>query len=405
MSTHSTHVYTGTYTGDAPRVWPAKVNQIPKEVFGDEALFEEELKKIFYGDTWHAVGHAAEIPNVGDFKTFDLGRVPLLIARGKDNQVRVFFNSCTHRGNQLETSVSGNRKEFECPYHRWLFSLDGTLAACPGSKEFAPDFKQEHFGLVEVKTDQYLGLILVTMGKNTPPLKEWLGESALPTLNALLGGDGRLKLLGYQKVRYASNWKGYNDNDGYHAPLLHTGFRLLNWQGGKGFQRMTPNGHVLFEAELKPATGNGFLKDPSLIEFKGSNPERGSVITQLFPMTVMTKHMDVINLRFAIARSHEVTEVHYAYFAHEDDSEELVQHRIRQSSNLLGACGMVSMEDAAIFQRIHIGNQTPGFAEFQKGVTSLTEIPTDVKQNDETGNLPRWEHYRKVMGFKREGEQ
>ncbi|TBR14489.1 MAG: hypothetical protein EPO43_07300, partial [Rugosibacter sp.] len=72
MSTHSTHVYTGTYTGDAPRVWPAKVNQIPKEVFGDEALFEEELKKIFYGDTWHAVGHAAEIPNVGDFKTFDL---------------------------------------------------------------------------------------------------------------------------------------------------------------------------------------------------------------------------------------------------------------------------------------------------------------------------------------------
>jgi hypothetical protein len=29
----------------------------------------------------------------------------------------------------------------------------------------------------------------------------------------------------------------------------------------------------------------------------------------------------------------------------------------------------------------------------------------DVKQNDETGNLPRWEHYRKVMGFKREGEK
>lgn len=401
MSSHSTRAY----TGKSPKIWPAKVNQIPKEVFGDAALFEEELQKIFYGDCWHVVGHAAEIPNIGDFKTFDLGRVPLLISRGKDNAVRVFLNSCTHRGNQLETSCSGNRKEFECPYHRWLFSLDGTLAACPGSKEFAPDFKQENFGLVEVKSEQFLGLILVTLGTNTPALKEWMGDIVPPTLRALLGGDGRLKLLGYQKVRYASNWKGYNDNDGYHAPLLHTGFRLLNWQGGKGFQRMTAIGHTIFEAELKPTTGNGFLKDPSLIEFKGSNPERGSLITQLFPITVMTKHMDVINLRFAIARSHDVTEVHYAYFAHEDDSEALVQHRIRQSSNLLGPCGMVSMEDAAVFQRIHIGNQTPGFAEFQKGVTNLAAVPLEVKQNDETGNLPRWEHYRKIMGFKREGEQ
>ena len=108
----------GTYTGESPHVWPAQLNQVPKEVFGDKDLFEEELKKIFYGDGWHAVGHTAEIPNVGDFKTFDLGRVPLLIARGKDNVARVFFNSCTHRGNQLETSTSGNRKEFECPYHR-----------------------------------------------------------------------------------------------------------------------------------------------------------------------------------------------------------------------------------------------------------------------------------------------
>ena len=176
----------GNYTGESPAIWPAKVNQIPKEIFGDPFLFEEELKKIFYGDCWHAVGHTAELPNIGDFKTFDLGRVPLLIARGKDDKVRVFYNSCTHRGNQVETAASGNRKEFECPYHRWLFSLDGTLAACPGSKEFAPDFKQENFGLVEVRSEQFLGLILVTMGRHTPPLSEWLGEETVSTLSALL---------------------------------------------------------------------------------------------------------------------------------------------------------------------------------------------------------------------------
>ncbi|MGB4767187.1 MAG: aromatic ring-hydroxylating dioxygenase subunit alpha [Rugosibacter sp.] len=401
MSTYRTE----NYTGESPAIWPAKLNQIPKEVFSDAKLFETELQKIFYGDGWQVVGHVAEVPNIGDFKTFDLGRVPLLITRGKDNVVRVFFNTCTHRGNQLETSTSGNRKEFECPYHRWLFSLEGKLAACPGAKEFAPDFKQENFGLMEVKSEQFLGLILVTMGKNTPPLAEWLGELVPPTLSTLLGGDGRLKLLGYQKVQYASNWKGYNDNDGYHGALLHTAFRILSFQGGKGTQTMSKNGHWIIEAELKPATNIDFLEDPSLISFKAADPKRGSLIVQLYPLTTMVKHMDVINLRFAIARSPEVTEVHYAYFSHADDDEELAKHRLRQASNLLGPCGMVSMEDAAVFHRIHIGNHTPGFAEFQKGVGSLSELSFNVGQSDESGNLPRWEHYRKVMGFKREGEQ
>lgn len=90
MSSQCSGNQAGNYTGKAPVVWPAKINQIPKEVFGDKNLFEKELENIFYGDCWHVVGHVAEVPNVGDFKTFDLGRVPLLISRGKDDQVRVF---------------------------------------------------------------------------------------------------------------------------------------------------------------------------------------------------------------------------------------------------------------------------------------------------------------------------
>lgn len=386
-----------------PLVWTKRISQIPKEVFVSEPLFEEELKTIFYGDCWHVVAHEGELPEVGDFKTFDLGRMPLLIVRGKDRQVRVFLNSCTHRGTQVETASCGNRTEFECPYHRWLFGLEGDLVGCPGSKEFSPDFQKENYGLKEVRVALHLGLIFVTLGSATPPLLEWIGAPILDPLSVVLGGDGRLKLLGYQKVRYAVNWKAYNDNDGYHAPLLHTGFRLLNWQGGSGAQYMTENGHACIVAQLKPIQHSGFLKDTSLITFKGQNPEKGSCVVQLFPCSVVVKHLDVINLRFAIARTHEVTEVHYAYFAHVDDDEDMVRHRLRQSSNLLGPCGMVTMEDAAIFQRIHVGSFTPGHAEFQKGVTGGDRPSFDVKQNDETGQLPKWEYYRKLMGFRREG--
>jgi hypothetical protein len=114
--------------------------------------------------------------------------------------------------------------------------------------------------------------------------------------------------------------------------------------------------------------------------------------------------LDVINIRFVITPSVDCTEVHYAYFAKADDSEEMAKHRARQGSNLLGPCGMVSMEDAAIFQRVQIGNHSPGVATFQKGVKDLHSLDYELKQNDEAGQLLRWDYYRRLMGFRREGE-
>ena len=67
-----------------PVHWPAKLNEIPKDIFDREDIFRLELERIFYGPEWHPVAHTGELPNVGDFKTFDLGRMPLLIVRGKD---------------------------------------------------------------------------------------------------------------------------------------------------------------------------------------------------------------------------------------------------------------------------------------------------------------------------------
>ena len=385
-----------------PVHWPAKLNEIPKDIFDREDIFRLELERIFYGPEWHPVAHTGELPNIGDFKTFHIGERPLLIIHGQDGQVRVFYNACSHRGTLLETSNRGNKTEYECPYHRWLFDSTGALRGCPGKDDFAPSFRQEDSGLAEVRSAIVGGLIFATLHDDTPDIDSWLGRTQ-PALLQLLGGDGRLRLLGYQKVSYDCNWKAYVDNDGYHAPLLHLAFKMLNWQGGGGTQFATENGHIAFQSELKVPNNTGFLRDPSLIEFKGTHTSKGSVIVSLNPLTVMTKHLDMINVRFAVARSLLKTEVHYAYFAHADDDEAMVTHRLRQSSNMLGPCGMVSMEDASIFLRVQQGNRTPGNAVFQKGVKhERGEMWLDFKQNDEAGNLPKWEYYRRVMGFQRE---
>lgn len=385
-------------------IWPKKMNKLPKRIFVDQELFEEELNKIFYGPEWHAVCHESEVPEIGDFKSFQIGRVPLYAARGDDGKVRVFYNTCSHRGNQIVTESRGNKTEFECPYHRWLFSKEGELIGCPSQKEYSPGFKKKDYPLSQPRTESYLGLIFVTFSPESTNLLDWLGERTLGPLSTILAKDGRLKLLGYQKVRYKANWKAYNDNDGFHAPLLHRAFKILNWQGGKGIQYTVNERHWVIESELTQVSDSSFLNDYSILEFKGVDPSEGSRVLQLYPMFVATKHLDMINLRFAFATGPDSTEVHYAYFCHIDDDEELANHRLRQSSNLLGPTGLISMEDASVFQRIHIGAKTPGTVEFQKGVKNAYQLNDEFKQNDESANLPRWEYYRKVMGFER-GEE
>ena len=389
--------------GNPSIVWPAKANHVPKEIFVRPDVFEEELRRIFYGDEWLLVAHEAEIPNRGDFKTTSVGRVPLLITRDQVGEVHVFYNSCSHRAAEVETARSGNKRRFACPYHRWTFNSKGELVGCPNKPgDFPENFDRKDYPLAKPRMAMVHGLILVTFGKNTPPIGDYL-DGLHDYIAEVLAGDGRLRLLGYQKVVLKANWKTYADNCTYHAGLLHTAFQMLDWQGGKGFQVANDRGHRVYIGELTLPESVTRLNDPSLLEFRnGGDPKRGSASVRLFPISGMTRHMDSIAIRFGNPLSVDTTEVYYTYFAHIDDDEDLIRHRVRQASNLLGPCGMVSMEDAAIFHRLHTGSFTPGDAVFLKGVTDESVIPTAFAQNDESSNLPGWEHYRNLMGYEKE---
>jgi phenylpropionate dioxygenase-like ring-hydroxylating dioxygenase large terminal subunit len=380
--------------------WPEKFSEIPKEAFHREDIYRAELERIFYGPEWHLLAHASEIPEPGDFKTLDLGEAPLLILRGDDGAIRVFANSCPHRGTQLETRARGNVPDITCPYHRWNFSNRGELIAAPGIERFPDDFRKQDYGMRELRSEIRHGLVFATCGAETVDLDGFLGEGD-GYLYKLLDEGAELRLLGYQKVVFATNWKEYGDNEGYHAPLLHRAFSLLKWQGGIGTQCVTERGHKLIEAELGDTRNDGFLDDNSLVEFRDADAPRRSIVVNLFPMTVLTRHLDVINIRFSFPRSRDETEVHYAYFALADDDAEMYRHRVRQASNLLGPSGLISLEDGAVFNRLHQGSNTPGTVTFQKGAGLKLTAPCFVEQNDEASNLIKWERYREIMGFRR----
>ncbi len=382
-------------------VWPANYNEIPKEIFVRQDLYQAEINRFFRGPEWHPIAHESEVPNAGDFKTCNLADVPLLVIRGEDGHVRAFYNACSHRSNQIEVKPSGNRNEFECPYHRWLFNSEGELIGCPNQRDFTPGFDKKDYPLAQPRQETVGGLLFVTLSPDTESLDDFLQE-AKDSLLDVMGGDGRLKLIGYHRVRYLTNWKAYGDNDGYHPPLLHQAFTMLDWQGGTGRQYATTGrGHYCIETELTVPKPSSLIRDSSVVEFRDEGRPKRSSVLALFPMLVASNYLNVISIRFATPVAIDEVEVNYAYFAHQDDDEEMVRHRIRQSSNAIGPSGLISMEDASVFHRVQIGNRTPGTAVFQKGVADPSRLSFEFRQNDESGNLPHWEYYRAAMGFRR----
>lgn len=381
--------------------WPSNFNEVPKAVFHRDDVFRLELERIFHGPEWHPLAHQSEIPNFGDFKTGSIGVTPVLVVHGDDGRIRVFSNSCAHRGTQLKTCARGRASEIECPFHRWVYNLQGQLTAVPGLSDFPRQFRKEDYGLRTIRSAVFCGLIFATFDDRAPELEDYLDDTKQYIAKAF-GEDGRLRLLGYQKVEFTTNWKEYSDNDGYHAPLLHAAFRLLKFNSADGKLFMTEHAHKVNYAEFKDAPDRGLLNDQSLLESRDPRMQPHNIIVSLFPMTFITRTLDVIGVRYAVPRSPDETEVHYAYFAHADDDPELIRHRLRQASNLNGPSGFVSLEDGAVFNRLHVGTQTGGTIAFQKGVTGRIAPPYTLGKGEEAGNLIRWEHYREAMGFARD---
>src|SRR5207244_11537933 len=52
---------------------------------------------------------------------------PLFVVRGSDGKVRVFLNTCTHRGALICRRDQGNTEVLQCFYHAWTFNNQGEL--------------------------------------------------------------------------------------------------------------------------------------------------------------------------------------------------------------------------------------------------------------------------------------
>ena len=125
---------------------------LPGWTYNNEELFELESVNIFKKN-WQLTCHESDLPEVGDYITYDMLGERALLVRGQDKQIRAFHNLCRHRGSRLVVGERGNCKNvITCPFHAWVYNLDGTLRG-PSRSETFPSIDRNEWGLKPIELD------------------------------------------------------------------------------------------------------------------------------------------------------------------------------------------------------------------------------------------------------------
>ncbi|MCY7302614.1 MAG: aromatic ring-hydroxylating dioxygenase subunit alpha [Thermoleophilia bacterium] len=195
---------------------------IPYDWYFDPAVARLEQERIFRR-TWQYAAHSGELTEPGSFVSTRAGNVPVVIVRGRDNELRAFVNVCRHRG-YLLCDGAGKRETLQCPYHAWTYDLDGSLRSAPRS-ESEPGFDRENLGLVPMLVDTWGPFVFVNPDTTAGTLAEHLGD--LPRIVAE-GGVDVDALVFHQRfeVEYDANWKVCVENylECYHCAIAHPSF-------------------------------------------------------------------------------------------------------------------------------------------------------------------------------------
>jgi nitrite reductase/ring-hydroxylating ferredoxin subunit len=131
----------------------SQASTMPRHCYTSRVWYRQELQRVFL-PSWTFMGRTDEVTEAGSYLTLDTAWAgSVLVLRGNDGELRAFANVCRHRGAKLLSQSKGIVKSkigITCPYHAWLYSLEGDLKSAPGLSK-ALNFDKKNFGLIPIR--------------------------------------------------------------------------------------------------------------------------------------------------------------------------------------------------------------------------------------------------------------
>ncbi len=206
---------------------PAFMAEDRYEYLGSEAIdasryhspefFEAEKTKMWPA-VWQFATREEDLPEPGDYVTYENVGRSYLIVRQEDGSIRAFHNVCLHRGRKLKTDC-GSAEKFVCPFHAFTWNTDGTLNSIPCRWDFG-HLSDDQMKLPEANVARWGGYVFVRDAEEGPSIEEFLAP--LPEFFERWRHEDCTTVAWVGKVVKA-NWKIVMEAfmESYHAYATH----------------------------------------------------------------------------------------------------------------------------------------------------------------------------------------
>ena len=213
---------------------------IPADRYVTQAFFDREMDKV-WPKTWQWACRDEHIPDAGDMYTYEVGPFSVLVVRQRDGGVKAFVNSCLHRGTKFRACEGESHgQNLRCPYHGWVWNLDGALEQVPCAWDF-PHVEPKKFGLPEVAVGHWGGFVFINLDDAAQPFDDYIA----PLADHFANWDLSKRYVSlHMSKELPCNWKTAMEAflESYHVYETHP--QLMTATGDANVQYDTYGDHV-----------------------------------------------------------------------------------------------------------------------------------------------------------------
>tara|TARA_A100001037_G_scaffold304739_1_gene342558 strand:+ start:8305 stop:9714 length:1410 start_codon:yes stop_codon:yes gene_type:complete len=147
---------------------------IPYSNYTSHERAQAEFDKL-WPRVWQMACREEHIPEAGDYHVYDIGQLSAIVTRTEEGLIKAYYNACMHRGTALKPpESSGFCNTFVCPFHGWVYDLDGKLIDLPEDWDF-PHVSAESHRLKEIRVGLWAGFVFINFDDEAESLEDYLG--------------------------------------------------------------------------------------------------------------------------------------------------------------------------------------------------------------------------------------
>ncbi|MDD9908357.1 MAG: ring-hydroxylating oxygenase subunit alpha [Ahrensia sp.] len=326
---------------------PRRSLSLNAEAYTQAGWFNMDRNAIL-ARSWQWVCHVEKLRECGSYLTCEIAGHPIVLTRDQNGVLRAFYNVCKHRAHML-LSGEGTTNRIMCPYHAWVYRLDGQLVRAPHTESLV-NFNTSDICLDEVQVEEFCGFVFVNLDTDAEPLRDQSGD--LETEIRYWAPDIDQLTFGHRLTyEIKSNWKNIVDNflECYHCPTAHKDFCDL-----VDMDTYEVTTHGIYSSHMADAgTSANSAYDVS------NATVRTHAVWWLWPTTCMMRYpgrssMIVLNV---IPAGPDRTLETYDFFLETPEPDEMELDAIRYLDEVL------QVEDIALVESVQRGMNTPAFQQ------------------------------------------